>query len=1085
MLELARKTEAKKSPETSLSLSYKPEKIKKSLPYTHVGFHVSRKAICPCDGGCPRCLPIQKKLRIGEPDDEYEKEADKVAEQVMRIPDPVLQPKRNCPLGKDTSCKEDEEDETKDKMLMKKEAQAHGPVRNFDVPPIVHEVLQSPGQPLDIDTRKFFEPRFGYDFSAVRVHNDAKADESARNVNALAYTVGQDVVFGAGSVTDRKLLAHELAHTIQQNTNVTKNKNSIELKSHFGKIISQTISGLHDVDKTYEQEEIYLKYSSDSIQRQQSINQIVKVPLDPKNTAAWTFLEGGNIKKSFPEEFEAILSAATGESLKIQQQMEQSGTPTTDEEYEIFKHRLRILIRLNALGLMASHRATIEGKRDKILLSFKSTSPVIKSSQKGDDENEPIQSRQEIINDIREAAKQVSFLSNLKDELESYRTTFDILEGGVLIQARTPDRLESWFEHMHNATIPYCSQEIVDYFNERVTTLGNQKDMDLVAAALSIMAMKLKNWRQQQIDGVNVALYLLHEKFPFFATLSVDDVVKSQDYFTDQSLSRGIQDAFNKLIENIDKAILKIGSESIDPFDLPEAVRFTKQSLPQNLGKPVDKLVSKHEIHKFWTSMGFTLLQTILAFIPVIGPFLAAGAGAISIGRDVDDALDRYTLAEASNQQEKSMLGVVKPGTFEWTMLAVQVAMTFADIRSGWKEMKEWQPKIRQESETPVKIKDPAGKTVSESLSPAPKEKTPDIKPKDHAVGLPKRSVKFTKNAVLIEKADASTLEAVARIKPIEGYYDVIVHGSSDAFHVLHNGEWVDINHKDLVRFMKSKGYSGGKVRLLSCETGSEGAKIAQNFSNKLGETVIAPSDKVWVHSDGTVSIGKAGNVESGHWNTFSPGGKETQTSIASEVKAEAKGMAAGEKALISEGKKPPISESLPLEPRREPPPMTNQEFTPPVAELPKVQLTIEQLKMRKVAEKLIGTFKKASKKIITLPNGTKKITGYHADTSHNMSDSIVRGIMNEPERIYLTQNGETFIFHKGGDVAIVDAQRSSRGNIITAYGSSGIKGDSGASVLSGLPSDPGEAVTQKMIVDGKIPKPDGTFFPPATSIWP
>ena len=64
------------------------------------------------------------------------------------------------------------------------------------VPPIVSEVLRSPGQPLDSDTRTLIEPHFGRDFSRVRVHTDAKAAESARAVNSRAYTVGRDIVFG-------------------------------------------------------------------------------------------------------------------------------------------------------------------------------------------------------------------------------------------------------------------------------------------------------------------------------------------------------------------------------------------------------------------------------------------------------------------------------------------------------------------------------------------------------------------------------------------------------------------------------------------------------------------------------------------------------------------------------------------------------------------------------------------------------------------------------------------------------------------------------------------------------------------------
>jgi Domain of unknown function (DUF4157) len=90
-----------------------------------------------------------------------------------------------------------------------------------EAPPIVHEVLRSPGQPLDAQTRAFMEPRFGHDFSGVRVYMDTKAAESAWAVNALAYTVGRDVVFGAGQYAPgtsegRRLIAHELAHTIQQ-----------------------------------------------------------------------------------------------------------------------------------------------------------------------------------------------------------------------------------------------------------------------------------------------------------------------------------------------------------------------------------------------------------------------------------------------------------------------------------------------------------------------------------------------------------------------------------------------------------------------------------------------------------------------------------------------------------------------------------------------------------------------------------------------------------------------------------------------------------------------------------------------------
>lgn len=88
-------------------------------------------------------------------------------------------------------------------------------------PPIVHAVLRSSGQPLDSQTQALMTRKFGQDFSRVRVHTDMQAAESARQVNALAYTVGQAIVFGSGRYSPhtregQRLVAHELAHTIQQ-----------------------------------------------------------------------------------------------------------------------------------------------------------------------------------------------------------------------------------------------------------------------------------------------------------------------------------------------------------------------------------------------------------------------------------------------------------------------------------------------------------------------------------------------------------------------------------------------------------------------------------------------------------------------------------------------------------------------------------------------------------------------------------------------------------------------------------------------------------------------------------------------------
>lgn len=90
-----------------------------------------------------------------------------------------------------------------------------------EVPSIVHNVLRSPGKPLDSNTLTLMKSRFNHDFSHVRVHTDDRAAASARTVNALAYTVGRKVVLGTGNgplrtIGGQRLLAHELTHVLQQ-----------------------------------------------------------------------------------------------------------------------------------------------------------------------------------------------------------------------------------------------------------------------------------------------------------------------------------------------------------------------------------------------------------------------------------------------------------------------------------------------------------------------------------------------------------------------------------------------------------------------------------------------------------------------------------------------------------------------------------------------------------------------------------------------------------------------------------------------------------------------------------------------------
>ena len=132
---------------------------------------------------------------------------------------------RACACGKHTTDQHGECTECRKKRLgLQRRAVGAGPDVGHGqtvAPPIVHEVLRSPGRPLDDGTRSFMESRFNHDFSGVRVHTDGEAAKSAHAVHAFAYTVGRDIVFGEGQYSPatsagRKLLAHELTHTLQQ-----------------------------------------------------------------------------------------------------------------------------------------------------------------------------------------------------------------------------------------------------------------------------------------------------------------------------------------------------------------------------------------------------------------------------------------------------------------------------------------------------------------------------------------------------------------------------------------------------------------------------------------------------------------------------------------------------------------------------------------------------------------------------------------------------------------------------------------------------------------------------------------------------
>lgn len=159
---------------------------------------------------------IQAKLQVSQPNDPYEQEADRVADAVMRTGSPAQAKKSSCPAcatgaAPCPKCAADE-----NPVVQRKDIATD--VRS-SAPSTPDNLLPTParGRLLDPETRAFFELRFGYDLSRVRVHTDSEAVRKSRALNAQAFTLHRDIYFGAGKSPGRDALtAHELTHVLQQ-----------------------------------------------------------------------------------------------------------------------------------------------------------------------------------------------------------------------------------------------------------------------------------------------------------------------------------------------------------------------------------------------------------------------------------------------------------------------------------------------------------------------------------------------------------------------------------------------------------------------------------------------------------------------------------------------------------------------------------------------------------------------------------------------------------------------------------------------------------------------------------------------------
>jgi hypothetical protein len=189
---------------------------------------VQRKAGCACGGDCPNCqseLGVQAKLKVGAPNDKYEQEADRVAEHIVSggsLPSTRFNHAHNHIQRGMTAGLEEEETE---ENAVQRKPNSGGKSKMPSGTESYIRSLGGGGRPLSHAEAQYYEPRFGQSFHDVRIHTGAAADSAARSINARAFTLGKNIAFAngeydSGSDSGRKLMAHELTHTLQQSAGV-------------------------------------------------------------------------------------------------------------------------------------------------------------------------------------------------------------------------------------------------------------------------------------------------------------------------------------------------------------------------------------------------------------------------------------------------------------------------------------------------------------------------------------------------------------------------------------------------------------------------------------------------------------------------------------------------------------------------------------------------------------------------------------------------------------------------------------------------------------------------------------------------
>ena len=550
------------------------------------------------------------------------------------------------------------------------------------------------GRPLPEPIRMFFESHLGRGLNQVRVHTGEHAAEAASSIGARAYTIGQDIVFGSReyapeSETGQRLLAHEIVHTIQQ--------------SEAG--------------------------ASDTLHRD---------PLDPANTKAWDWYDSEKHRKD--PSFLQTVGAASGAASNLTKTLATAEPPKTDAEREAFENQVLALIRLNAVALVGAHRSELAQKKKQFEDMAAAPPPGPGSADSGSNPKAA-----DTAAAIRGAATTVESLNSSKSQLEDLR---DAIAGAVRVNAGPEainDEYQTLWDNAQPNSTPFALQRLLGVRN---TLRGGGLSWGSKKVVLMELGNDLRNLREKQIQGIDLSLALTYNSFPFLADLPASYILTSKQHTgttgkvmafglalgslvntalapfaievahdtfkkdappDDQTLLLQVGASFDRLLGKTDEAIVKVGSGSIHPLDLPGAVATTRNGLAPPLRTELDRIQQDHEAAKFARDMILALGMAVLTGITgglagigfaaaaAAGGVAAAGIGVAQLGMQLKDMLDRQTLAAASTSPDGSLLGVSSPSVFEWTMFAVGAVLTAADLAALAKEIGSLHPAFSEQ----------------------------------------------------------------------------------------------------------------------------------------------------------------------------------------------------------------------------------------------------------------------------------------------------------------------------------------------------------------------------------------------------